>query len=422
MEETLDQYDHSLKNGTEANQHGNGDGSRALSVLTETLSTTQLLRESSVEACSAPETLATLAQAPRPSWWRGDLTLAERYSLCRSVAEECIQEEELWRLLALKPNAPVCYDGFEPSGRMHIAQGVQKALNVNKLTAVGCIFKFWIADYFAQLNNKLGGDLEKIRTVGRYFIEVWRACGMDMERVEFLWASEEIAKRPTEYWSLVMDIARRNSLARMIRCCQIMGRNESDELSAAQILYPCMQCADIFFLHADVCQLGMDQRKVNVLAREYCDMRKLRHKPVILSHRMMPGLKQGQEKMSKSDPDSAIFMEDSEIEVNTKIKKAFCPPGVLEGNPCLEYLQYMVLPKLGEFCVERHPEHGGTKRYTDFGQVARDYESGALHPSDLKPALARALNQILQPVRDHFEQNPEARSLRDKVRRYRSKA
>jgi len=26
------------------------------------------------------------------------------------------------------------YDGFEPSGRMHIAQGVFKAMNVNKCT------------------------------------------------------------------------------------------------------------------------------------------------------------------------------------------------------------------------------------------------------------------------------------------------
>lgn len=41
-----------------------------------------------------------------------------------------------------------------------------------------------------------------------------------------------------------------------------MGRAETDELSAAQIFYPCMQCADIFFLRADICQLGMDQRKV----------------------------------------------------------------------------------------------------------------------------------------------------------------
>ena len=45
-----------------------------------------------------------------------------------------------------------------------------------------------------------------------------------------------------------MDIARRNSLKRVVRCSQIMGRSESDDLSAAQIMYPVMQCADIFFL------------------------------------------------------------------------------------------------------------------------------------------------------------------------------
>jgi tyrosyl-tRNA synthetase len=32
------------------------------------------------------------------------------------------------------------------------------------------------------------------------------------------------------------------------RCCQIMGRSDQEELTAAQIFYPCMQCADIFFL------------------------------------------------------------------------------------------------------------------------------------------------------------------------------
>lgn len=32
------------------------------------------------------------------------------------------------------------------------------------------------------------------------------------------------------------------------RCGQIMGRSETEVLSAAQILYPCMQCADIFLL------------------------------------------------------------------------------------------------------------------------------------------------------------------------------
>jgi tyrosyl-tRNA synthetase len=52
---------------------------------------------------------------------------------------------------------------------------------------------------------------------------------------------------------------------------------------------------------------------------------------------MMPGLLEGQEKMSKSNPKSAIFMEDSEIDVSSKIKKAFCPPQVGLGSEPLGY-------------------------------------------------------------------------------------
>ncbi|GAB4817355.1 hypothetical protein N2152v2_004401 [Parachlorella kessleri] len=354
-----------------------------------------------------------------------ELTLDEKYALCRSLAEECIQENELRALLEKKPN-PVAYDGFEPSGRMHIAQGVLKALNVNKLTKSGVTFKFWrvkllgsVADWFAQLNNKMGGDLKKIQVVGRYLIEIWKAVGMDMERVEFLSASEEINKRPDEYWTLVMDIARKNNLKRIVRCSQIMGRNETDELSAAQIFYPCMQCADIFFLKADICQLGMDQRKVNMLAREYADdCKPKRRKPIVLSHPMMPGLLQGQEKMSKSDPNSAIFMEDSEQEVKTKIKKAYCPPQEIEGNPCLSYIKHIVLPWCNAFDVERPDANGGSKSYATYEELCEDYASGALHPGDLKPALAKHLNQILQPVRDHFENNAEAKALLKQVKSF----
>ena len=45
----------------------------------------------------------------------------KKYNIVRSIGEECIQEDELKNLLAKKPT-PICYDGFEPSGRMHIAQ------------------------------------------------------------------------------------------------------------------------------------------------------------------------------------------------------------------------------------------------------------------------------------------------------------
>merc|ERR1719277_1274738 len=297
---------------------------------------------------------------PDPDQWRFDLV--------RSVGEECQTEKELWGVLRrtrkfLKTEFQ-CYDGFEPSGRMHIAQGVFKAVNVNKCTQAGGIFTFWVADWFALMNDKMGGDLEKIKTVGQYFIEVWKATGMDMSKVRFRWSSDDINANAREYWGQALDIARKSTLSRVKKCCQIMGRKESS-LTAAQIMYPIMQSTDIFFLKADVCQLGVDQRKVNMLARDYCDSPGRKTKPVILSHHMLYGLAKGQAKMSKSNKDSAIFMEDTPEDVERKIRKAYCPvkPEAeavaaaadeemqLEKddlmNPCLDYVRYILFSQEG---------------------------------------------------------------------------
>ena len=94
-----------------------------------------------------------------------------------------------------------------------------KAINVNKMITAGCRMKICIADLFAQMNNKMGGDLENIQVVGKYFIEIWKALGMNIDggQVEFLWSSDEITSRPLEYLCIVIDIARRNNLARIKR-------------------------------------------------------------------------------------------------------------------------------------------------------------------------------------------------------------
>jgi len=277
---------------------------------------------------------------------------------------------------------------------------------------------FWVADWFALLNNKMGGDLEKIKVVGQYMIEIWKACGMDMTNVEFKWCSDEINKNANNYWLRVIDIARQFSVPRIKRCCQIMGRKNEQEMPSAQIFYPCMQCSDIFELNADICQLGLDQRKVNILAREFADKKKMKFKPIILSHHMIMGLKEGQEKMSKSDPDSAIFMEDSADEVKSKIKKAFCPPGIIEKNPCFDYLKNIVFMSKSEFKVERSAQDGGPKTYPSYEDVEIDFKAEKLHPGDLKPALANAINELIEPVRTHFKNDKKAADLLKQVKSF----
>eukprot|EP01038_Epipyxis_sp_PR26KG_P006800 gene6800-9315_t len=356
---------------------------------------------------------STAITTDEENYYVSTLSVEERVQLALSVGEETITPEELSVLFTAKPN-PIVYDGFEPSGRMHIAQGVLRAINVNKLTSAGCVFKFWVADWFAQLNNKMGGDLKRIKMVGQYFIEIWKAIGMDMRNVRFLWASDEINAHADEYWTLVMDIARRNNLNRIQRCCTIMGRKEADEMLASQIFYPCMQCADVFFLKADICQLGMDQRKVNMLAREYATETKRRFKPIIISHHMLSGLKEGQEKMSKSDPDSAIFMEDSVEDVKRKIKKAFCPPGVVEMNPIIDYAKNIIIGYYGKIIITTTE---GPVEFVNYTDLEAAYLSEKIHPGDLKAAVTEALNRILEPVRAHFSQG-EPKILLDKIKKF----
>jgi tyrosyl-tRNA synthetase len=340
----------------------------------------------------------------------------DKLNLIKSIPVDFVQHKELEALINSSKPEIFCYDGFEPSGRMHIAQGLIRTINTNKLTKCGFKFKFWVADWFAMLNHKLGGDLNKIRKAGELMIETWKACGMDMDSVEFIWASEEINKQPEKYWSLVMDISSKFTVSRIQRCTQIMGRDDGDELATSQMFYPCMQCADIFFLGIDICSLGLDQRKVNMLALEYADKIKRKFKPIILSHAMIRGL-DGSDKMSKSNPDSAIFMDDDKTEVKRKIKKAFCEPKNIEINPILDYYKHIVFQKESTITIYRSDENGSSIS-VNFDELENLFKDGTIHPVDLKLDLTNRINYYLEPIRIHFNTNKYAQKLLETVKKY----
>ena len=371
------------------------------------------------------------------------MSIEDRLDLIKQVGEEIVSEEELKKLLESGEEL-VAYDGFEPSGQIHIAQGILRAINVNKMIKAGVRFKMLVADWHAMANNKMGGDLEKIQTVGRYFIEVWKASGMDLSKVEFVWASD-LVKDP-KYWKLVIRVGRSNALRRFVRTAEIMGRQESlDNLTGAMIIYSCMQAADIFYLGAKICQLGMDQRKVNMLAREIGPLLGF-WKPVVISHHMLMGLNvktqnsirqladktttQNEKlqrtielKMSKSIPDSAIFMTDTTEDIKRKINKAYCPEGVVENNPILEYYKYIVFESLDRLEVDkikilRPQKFGGDVVLNSYKDLEKKFINKEIHPADLKASLVFYLDQLIEPVRKHFEENKEASELLERVRSF----
>ncbi len=336
--------------------------------------------------------------------------------LIKSVGEEIITEQELRELLETKQH-PVAYDGFEPSGLAHLPFGVMRPLLLQDLLKAGVHFKLWLADSFGWINNKMGGDLEKIQTVGKYFIEVWRAAGLkEGKNLEFFWASDAMGDR--EYWKKVILIAKNTTVSRATRALTIMGRKEGELTETAQYFYPMMQTADIFHLKADICQLGLDQRRANMIAREVGP--KLGWwKPVVVSHHMLMGLEgvkepEGYEenrkldseissKMSKSKPSTAIFVHDSAEEIKKKIAKAYCPVKQTNGNPVLEYSRYIIFRKFGSMRVERDKKHGGDIVFDSYSDLEKTFAAGDLHPVDLKNSVSEYLDEMIQPIREHFE-------------------
>lgn len=86
---------------------------------------------------------------------------------------------------------------------------------------------------------------------------------------------------------------------------------------------------------------------------------------------MLSGLKAGQAKMSKSDPDSAIFMEDSPEDVSRKIKKAFCEPKSISENPILDYCKSIIFPSFGKLTVE--PKGKDAIVFTSYEDLVAEY-------------------------------------------------
>ncbi|KAM0836212.1 hypothetical protein ACQ4PT_062464 [Festuca glaucescens] len=164
---------------------------------------------------------------------------------------------------------------------------------------------------------------------------------------------------------------------------------------------------------ADIWLLSMDHEEDlhDKLIRQYCKGMKHEYRPIILSHNKLPNLIEHPEYGKNGDPAWAIFMEDREVNLSDKLSRAFCPPKVAGGNPCLEYIKYIVFPWFGYFEVPRNEENGGSRMFQNMEELITDYEGGALDAAEVRLALTEALSKILKPVRDHFANNCEAKNL-----------
>jgi len=173
-------------------------------------------------------------------------------------------------------------------------------------------------------------------------------------------------------------------------------------------------------LDVQIAHAGMDQRKVHMLAHELAPKFGNRKFAAVHGHllpsllgvqRMDPNALPNEDelvdmKMSKSKPESAIFIHDSEEEIKKKLSKAFCPEKVAEGNPVFEMAEYLIL-RDKSMKIERPAKFGGDVEFENVEELKATYLEGKLHPMDLKAGVTKELTAILKPCREYFAKNQQ---------------
>lgn len=351
------------------------------------------------------------------------MDLEDRIELIKRNTYEVVTNEEL-RYLLESISHPKAYWGFECSGFMHVGIGLIPGSKIKDMTRAGFEFTIFLADWHSWINNKLGGIMENIRICGEYFEHCFKALGVSSDKTRFLWAADIAAD--IEYWEKVIRISKNSSLLRVRRALTIMGREIGlSDIETSWIFYPCMQAADIFHMNLDVAAGGIDQRKAHMLARDIAEKLSWK-KPICIHTPLLSGLRKveyddslrinldepslGQEigsKMSKSKPESCIFVHDPPKLIYSKIKNAYCPPKTERGNPVLEHAKHLVFPLVDYLEIPRKSIHGGIITFESYSSLRKAYLEGKIHPLDLKNGVAEALIKILKPVREHFDRNPE---------------
>jgi len=334
----------------------------------------------------------------------------------RPPTEEILVEKELRHLLETNEH-PGHYQGFEISGMLHLGNFIISGFKINDFIKTGIKCQAYMADWHSFINNKFGGDWDKILTASKYYEKAFKFFCPGVEIV----VGSELYHNNDDYWRKLIRFSKHMTLSRTLRCMTIMGRSENENLDLSQYFYPPMQAVDVHEIGADIPHGGLDQRKAHVLAREVFPKMGW-NKPVAVHHHLLMGIAEPiklkskdkleqviASKMSKSKPWTAIFIHDAEQQIKEKLRKAWCPEKQVEMNPVLEIVRYVVFHENKAFQINRPTKFGGSIEFQSYQELEKAYACGGLHPQDLKNAVAEELSKILEPVRRYFETDKEAK-------------
>jgi len=288
--------------------------------------------------------------------------------------------------------------GIRPTGALHVGHYVGALHNWIELQdEYDCYFL--VADYQA-----LGDHFHDIDLIRDSVLQVtldWLSVGLDPEKSSFI-----IQSYVPEFAELTMLLSFITPLGMLERNPTLKGELDAlpvERRSVGFYSYPMSQVADILLPRAHLVPVGDDQSPHVEMTREVARKFNRMFGEVFPESKTLVGDvprlsgTDGQGKMSKSRG-NAIMLSDDAGTVTKKVRGMFTDPnriradipGKVEGNPVFEYHDAF---------------NPNTAQVDDF--KAR-YREGNIGDVEVKLALAEAINNFLDPIREkraHYEQN-----------------
>ncbi len=325
------------------------------------------------------------------------MDVKEKLELIKRNTQEIVGEDEIDKIV--KKRDLKVYLGTEISGRPHVGYFVP-AMKIKDFLNAGCKVTMLLADLHAMLND-LKSTFDQLDYRYQYYEVVIKAlleaAGADTKKLKFVKGSD--FQLDSKYTLDMYKLASMSTIHDLNKAAsEVVRQSKSQKMGG--LVYPIMQALDEQYLDVDAQYGGVDQRKILMFAREVLPKIGYKQRSEIMTP-MIPGLQGG--KMSSSDKTSKIDLLDDEATVKAKLNKAYCPEGEVEENGVLAFVEHIIFvlkqDKQEEFVIERPEKWGGNLVYKTYEELEKDYTSKKLHPMDLKQAVAREINVLIDPIR-----------------------
>lgn len=342
--------------------------------------------------------------------------MEDRLALITKDLQEVLNLGQLRDLLVNETRDPVIYWGTATTNKIHVGY-LKPMLKIADLVEANCKVIILLADIHAYLDS-MKSSLEQLEARTKYYkriiTELLIRLNVDVSKITFVEGSSfQLDKKYT------MDVYKINSMITYhdARHAGAEVVRQTDNPVMNSLLYPSLQVLDLEYLKADGFLGGIDQRKINVLGLEF--LPKLGYKKgVYLMNPIIPSLSNSETKsttkMSSSEINSKIDLLDSKASIKKKINNSYCLLGDVDNNSPLDFTNNLILPILKrlnrKFIINRPEKYGGVIEYDSFDEIKNDFANQSLHPGDLKMGLIDALDWILSPVREIFN-DPELQNL-----------